>query len=76
MKVDSWLAINPEGALWYRGLASVKDDPSGGPFAALLQRYGASNEKAALSSAPKRVVVKVHADKVISWDHAKLNGGY
>ena len=42
MKVNSWLAINAEGALWYRGLATVKDDPSGGPFAALLQRYGAT----------------------------------
>jgi hypothetical protein len=41
MKVDSWLAINPEAALWYRGLATVTDDPSGGPFAALLQSYGA-----------------------------------
>ncbi len=41
MKVDSWLAINPEGALWYRGLATIADDPAGGPFAALLQKYGA-----------------------------------
>jgi hypothetical protein len=41
MKVDSWLAIAPEGALWYRGLSTVKDDPAGGPFAALLQKYGA-----------------------------------
>jgi hypothetical protein len=41
MKVDSWLAINPEGALWYRGLATVTDDPSGGPFGTLLQAYGA-----------------------------------
>ena len=41
MKVDSWLAINPEGALWYRGLSTVADDPAGAPFAALLQQYGA-----------------------------------
>jgi hypothetical protein len=41
MKIDSWLAIHPEGALWYRGLATVKDDPAGAPFAALLQQYGA-----------------------------------
>ena len=41
MKVDSWLAINPEGALWYRGLATEPDDPTGGPFAALLTQYGA-----------------------------------
>jgi hypothetical protein len=41
MKVDSWLAIAPEGAMWYRGLSTVNDDPSGAPFAALLQKYGA-----------------------------------
>ena len=41
MKVDSWIAINPEGARWYRGLSTVPDDPNGGPFAALLQKYGA-----------------------------------
>jgi hypothetical protein len=41
MKVDSWVSINPEGALWYRGLSTMKDDPQGGPFAALLQKYGA-----------------------------------
>jgi hypothetical protein len=41
MKVDSWLSIAPEGAMWYRGLSTVKDDPSGAPFAALLKRYDA-----------------------------------
>lgn len=41
MKVDSWLAIDPQGALWYRGLSTEKDDPAGGPFAALLTKYGA-----------------------------------
>lgn len=41
MKIDSWLSTNPEGALWYRGLSTVPDDPAGGPFAALLKKYGA-----------------------------------
>jgi hypothetical protein len=41
LKIDSWLAIDGEKALWYRGLATVPDDPAGGPFAALLQKYGA-----------------------------------
>ena len=41
MKIDQWIAINPEGALWYRGLSTVKDDPSGVPFAELLQKYNA-----------------------------------
>ena len=41
LKIDSWLAIQPEGALWYRGLSTERDDPAGGPFAALLTKYGA-----------------------------------
>lgn len=41
LKIDTWLAINGDQALWYRGLATVPDDPAGGPFAALLQKYGA-----------------------------------
>ena len=41
LKIDTWLVVHPEGALWYRGLATEPDDPAGGPFAALLTRYGA-----------------------------------
>jgi hypothetical protein len=41
LKIDTWVVVNPEGALWYRGLATEPDDPAGGPFAALLAKYGA-----------------------------------
>jgi hypothetical protein len=41
LKVDTWLSINADQALWYRGLSTLPDDPAGGPFAALLQRYQA-----------------------------------
>ena len=30
----------------------------------------------AIQSAPKRVVLKVVPDKVVSWDHSKLGGKY
>jgi PPOX class probable F420-dependent enzyme len=30
----------------------------------------------AAASAPKRVVLKIVPDKVVSWDHRKLGGGY
>ena len=40
LKVDKWLSLDPEHALWYRGLSSVADDPNGGPFAPLLTKYG------------------------------------
>jgi hypothetical protein len=41
MKIGSWVSIDPEGALWYRGLSTLPDDPAGGPFAVLLQKYSA-----------------------------------
>jgi 3',5'-cyclic AMP phosphodiesterase CpdA len=41
LKIDSWLVVSPEGALWYRGLATEPDDPSGGVFAPLLTKYNA-----------------------------------
>ena len=41
LKIDSWQAVNPNGALWYRGLSTEADDPTGGAFAALLTKYGA-----------------------------------
>jgi len=41
LKVDTWVSIHPEKALWYRGLATLPDDPNGGPFAPLLQKYKA-----------------------------------
>jgi hypothetical protein len=41
MKIETWISINPEGALWYRGLSTMPDDPKGGPFAALLEKYNA-----------------------------------
>jgi hypothetical protein len=41
MKIKEWTVVNPEGALWYRGFATLPDDPAGAPFAALLERYGA-----------------------------------
>ena len=41
LKIDGWVSVDPEGALWYRGLATEPDDPNGGPFAAVLAKYGA-----------------------------------
>ncbi|MGF1597059.1 MAG: pyridoxamine 5'-phosphate oxidase family protein [Acidimicrobiales bacterium] len=39
------------------------------------ERYGRMADDAR-ASAPKRAVVKVVADKIISWDHTKLGGRY
>lgn len=41
MNVGTWAVVAPDGPLWYRGFATMPDDPAGGPVAALLARYGA-----------------------------------
>ncbi len=41
----------------------------------MAERYGDLPEDAR-ASAPKRAVVRVLADKTMSWDHSKLGGSY
>jgi len=41
LKVDKWLSLDPEAALWYRGYSTMPDDETGGPLLPLLSRYGA-----------------------------------
>jgi PPOX class probable F420-dependent enzyme len=49
-------------------------------LASIGERYGGgprgSTGRAANASAPKRAVVTVHAERVLSWDHGKLGGVY
>lgn len=47
-------------------------------FAAMAQARGTPGERprAAVDSAPKRVVLKIVPEKVTSWDHSKLGGVY
>lgn len=41
MKINGWLALNADKSMWYRGLATVPDNPTGVPFVGILQKYGA-----------------------------------
>jgi hypothetical protein len=41
MNIETWAVVAPDGPLWYRGFATLPDDPAGGPVAALLAKYGA-----------------------------------
>lgn len=60
------------------GTAELLDDGASlnAHWASMQQRYCIRDENPAAASAPKRLVVRVHATKVLSWDHAKLGGGY
>jgi PPOX class probable F420-dependent enzyme len=62
-----------------RGRCEVLDDEAS-VRAAFEARAGAANaspvQPGALASAPKRVVLRIVPENVISWDHRKLGGRY
>ncbi|MEP6783026.1 MAG: metallophosphoesterase [Acidobacteriota bacterium] len=76
MKVDSWLSIAPEGAMWYRGLSTVKDDPSGGPFAALLKKYGAKRFVTGHTPQAGRAIVVRFGGRAVLIDTGMLTSVY
>ena len=45
-------------------------------FAGMAEARGQPRRREAVSSAPKRVVLKIVPEKVFSWDHTKLGGRY
>ena len=62
-----------------RGTCEIIDDPE--TVARTMRELGGNQAKgaaprAATSSAPKRVVLKITPQKVSSWDHRKLGGKY
>ena len=63
-----------------RGRCEILEDEAS-VRAAFAARAGAQAsaspvQPGALASAPKRVVLKIVPEKVISWDHRKLGGRY
>lgn len=59
------------------GRADLRDDEAAVLALAdsMGHRYGTMSEDAR-ASAPKRVVVTIAVDRMISWDHSKLGGKY
>lgn len=63
-----------------RGICEILEDPDA-VKAAMASRARARGDGTAarpesVASAPKRVVLKIVPQKVISWDHTKLGGKY
>jgi PPOX class probable F420-dependent enzyme len=63
------------------GTAAILEDPEDvlAVGQLLLARHGPGGEasaQAAAATAPKRVAVRVDPERVTSWDHRKLSGGY
>ncbi|MGH7335245.1 MAG: pyridoxamine 5'-phosphate oxidase family protein [Candidatus Rokuibacteriota bacterium] len=62
-----------------RGRCEIIDDVEAvkAAFAHMAQERGARGPSpGAAASAPKRVLLKVIPEKVVSWDHTKLGGRY
>ena len=76
MKIETWLSINPEGALWYRGLATERDDPAGGPFAALLAKYGAKRFVTGHTPQQSRSITVRYGGRAILIDTGMLTSYY
>jgi len=57
--VNTWLGLDGDGAMWWRGLADDPDDPTGGPLLPLLQRFKAARFVVGHTpTASKRIVVR------------------
>lgn len=75
LKIDSWISVAPEGALWYRGLATEPDDPTGGAFAALLAKYGAKRFVTGHTPQIKGITVR-YGGRAILIDTGMLSSYY
>lgn len=73
LKIDSWTVVAGQGALWYRGLATLPDDPTGGPFAPLLARYGAKRFVTGHTPQPDRRINVRFGGRVILIDTGMLS---
>ena len=76
MKINTWLSIDPEGALWYRGLATEREDPAGGPFAALLAKYGAKRFVTGHTPQQSRSITVRYGGRAILIDTGMLTSYY
>jgi hypothetical protein len=76
LEIDTWLAISSEGALWYRGLSTVKDDPGGAPFAALLQKYDAKRFVTGHTPQQSRSITWRFGGRVVLIDTGMLTSFY
>ena len=76
MKIEQWTVVNPEGALWYRGFATLPDDPAGAPFAALLERYGAKRFVTGHTPQPDGRITVRYGGRVILIDTGMLTAVY
>jgi len=78
LMVESGASYPELRGVMVRGRCEIIEGPEAvqAVFAAMAERRGGGPASGALQSAPKRVVLKVVPEKVVSWDHRKLGGRY
>lgn len=76
LKVNEWTSVASEGAVWYRGFATLADDSKGAPFAALLERYGAQRFVSGHSVQLNRSVTVRYGGRVALIDTGMLTSVY
>jgi PPOX class probable F420-dependent enzyme len=79
--VEEGVAYDELRGVSLTGTAEILEDPEDvlAVGRLLLSRHSDSGEaaaQAAAATAPKRVAVRIDAERVSSWDHGKLDGGY
>jgi Calcineurin-like phosphoesterase len=76
LKVDEWLVLNSEGALWTRGFAMLPDDETGGPLVPLLARYKASRFVVGHTPQPPYRITRRFGGRVFLIDTGMLKEVY
>jgi hypothetical protein len=76
LNIEQWTVVNPERELWYRGFATLPDDPAGAPFALLLERYRAKRFVTGHTPQEDRRITVRYGGRVILIDTGMLTGYY
>lgn len=79
LMVESGQTYSELRGVMVRGHCEIVEDLDAvkAAFASMAEERGTrAPARAAVDSAPKRVVLKIVPQKVVSWDHTKLGGRY
>ena len=74
--INSWSIVDPDGPLWFRGLALRSDQEVDGFVGGLLRRFGVARVVVGHSVTPSRRIVARAGGRVFLIDTGMLEGAY
>ena len=74
--INSWSIVDPDGPLWFRGLALRPDPEVGGFVGGLLRRFGVARVVVGHSVTPSRRIIARAGGRVFLIDTGMLEGAY